>query len=791
MASTALAIQVSPPKVPEGMEPNPSQPVETDSDKKAKELLAKYGKKLIDLTTAKRNTWMQKRLGIIQKILKNKEMHKGNQYLGIYPGAFQAFDGLTDYDNWTGASDQKNGDTSMDIRCHNFYQMLEKAYVAALGNSVPKTRFMPMNADVEEDRETAKVASTIQAIIERKNKAKSKLYQQLMELFTGGYYIRTTAYVVDPARTGTHKQTVLKVSKQQVVPASFICSSCGTPTPADQVMGQQQPTCPECGAPLTQQDFYPDHNEDMPVAEKKEDVPNGMVMQDIWGGLHADMDPDSPDLLNTPLVNIACEVQLGWLRQTFPDNWEQFQEGQTSGSATDQLERLYRDMLSMPAGYSSWFSLTTQSKPTYNRTWINPMMFGEMPSKAECDELAKEFPKGCLLAWVGEIPLILRESRLTDELTWCGTEQKGFGLCPPPAGDPAVPVQERLNDCLSKIDEYMDRLACGILLVNEEYIDTNAMNGKQMFPGLLNPVKFRKGQAATITEAIFQVKGEIDAMIFQYASMLKQDMELLVGTPPQLFGAGTQDGVETATGQQQQQSTGLMKLGLQWEFIADENAEAADNGVKCMAKNATEDWMDVVSDETEDFRNEYVHLDQIKGSIHAEKDTDQGFPMTYADQKAFWSDLVQNADNVFAQMVLAVPENLDAAIRFICPPGFKAPDGALRGKMLQILAILVKTAPVQGADPVTGAPTMFPSIMPNKYMDGPNLPTMVKLIPAWWDSQWDWLKDNQQAQDNLVAYYKVCQVYIKELQAETQLVGPQPQVTGQPQNQKQLGQGAA
>jgi hypothetical protein len=98
---------------------------------------------------------------------------------------------------------------------------------------------------------------------------------------------------------------------------------------------------------------------------------------------------------------------------------------------------------------------------------------------------------------------------------------------------------------------------------------------QQMLPGRLNPVKFRKGQAANIAEAIFQVKGEIDSLIFQYYSILTQTLELLVGTPPQIFGAGTQDGVETKGGQQQQLNTGMQKLGLQWKFVGDENAEAS------------------------------------------------------------------------------------------------------------------------------------------------------------------------------------------------------------------------
>ena len=79
-------------------------------------------------------------------------------------------------------------------------------------------------------------------------------------------------------------------------------------------------------------------------------------------------------------------------------------------------------------------------------------------------------------------------------------------------------------------------------------------------------------------------------MIFQYAASLKQDMELLVGTPPQVFGAGTQEGIETASGQAQQLNTGMVKLGLHWLMIRKEHADAAENAIKCAAKNMTEDW---------------------------------------------------------------------------------------------------------------------------------------------------------------------------------------------------------
>jgi hypothetical protein len=764
----------APSVAPQSQEPTQDAP---SPELKDQQLLAQFGKKLIDLTTRRRSQWEWKRRGIVLKVLKNKEMLKGNQHMGVYPGTFDTFDALEEYSNWAGG-DEKNGDKSMDRRPHNFYQMLEKAFVAALGAQIPKTRWTPANADDEADRETAKVASRAEEIIERANKIKSMLKQELMEFFTGGCYFKFTRYVVDADRTGTHKETMVSMTKAEVLPARYQCFNCGVSTPESALVAKRELKCPNCGTPFSGENYFEDHIEDIPQAEEQTDVPNGMVLWNIYGPMHVDADPDAPDLLNTCLLNVAEEVSVGWLRTTFEELWERFEEGQNSGTGSELLERQYRDLLTTAAGTSSWFSFASQNRPTYNRTWIQPMLFAEMEDKNEAKQLMQQFPKGCMLAWTGDIPLFIRPAKLTDEWTWAGTEQKGFGLFPAPAGDPAVPIQERINDCVNKIDEYIDRLACGILLANEQYIDTRAMNGKPMLPGLLNPVTMRKGAPpGDIQNMIFQVRGEIDAIIFNYLSSLKQDMELLVGTPPQTFGAGTQEGVETKGGQEQQLNTGLMKLGLHWEVIGDEHAEAAENAIKCAALNMTDDWLNTVADQSKEWRTEYVHIDQMKGTVHAERDTEQGFPMTAAEIRAFWQQIVENPENPFVQLLLDEPENVDNAIRFIGVPGLKAPKGTMRGKMLRQIAQLVEGQPVQAPDPVTGEPTLLPSIQPSKYLD--DLPTLIKLIPAWSAEHWDQLESNQPALDNLVAFYKQCVVYERELAAELQMTRAAPQ--GQPQ----------
>ena len=784
-----FSVSVNQPQVPAGQEPSKDAPL--TPEQKNQDLLDKYGKKLIDLATTKREGWQWKRRGIVLKVLKNKEMLKGNQHLGTFPGSYETFDAFEQFDNFLGIESEKNGDRSIDRRPHNFYQTLEYAYEAALSAQVPKTRGRPANADEPADRETAKVFSRIEEIIERANKIKSMLRQELMEFFTSGCYFKNTRYVVDAERTGTHKETVFQVKQHaEVLPNRYQCFQCGAVTDEDSLIARKQNSpigevsrlaCPNCGAPFGPENYFESYidPQGVPIAEEKQDVPNGMVLQTVWGPLHIDADPDAGELRDTPLLNLALEVSLGWLRMTFKDQWEKFSEGMTSGKTAESMERLLRDVITAPQGYPAWFG-GSQSKPTYNRTWIQPMLFAELPgqnNRAEAEELLKAFPQGCMLAYVGDMPLAIRPAKLTDEWTWAGTRQKGFGLFPPPAGDPAVPLQEKLNDCHAKIDEYLDRLAAGLLLANGEYVDVKSLNGKALLPGVLNEVKLRKAHAnSDIRHMIFQVQTAIDKLVVEYIAILKQEMELLVGTPPQSWGAGTQEGVETASGQQQQLETGMMKLGLHWEVIGDEHAEAAENAVKCAAQNMTEDWQDQVADERQEWRAEYVHLDQVKGSVLVERDVDQGFPMTAAEVRAFWQDVMLNPTNPFVQALFEIPSNVDACIRALGVPGVDPPKGAVFGKMLRYISQLMQGQVTEVKDPVSGDMIPLPSVLPNKYLD--DCATLVKLIPAWCDKHWDRLEGNQPIIDNFVAFYKLCVVYEKELATEEQMTQTQAAPAG-------------
>ncbi len=70
---------------------------------------------------------------------------------------------------------QEADDKDLYQYCNNFYQMLATGFVAALAPQVPKSKWMPEDAEQLADVTTAKAAQTLIGIIERQNREQSLL----------------------------------------------------------------------------------------------------------------------------------------------------------------------------------------------------------------------------------------------------------------------------------------------------------------------------------------------------------------------------------------------------------------------------------------------------------------------------------------------------------------------------------------------------------------------------------------------------------------------------------------
>jgi len=269
---------------------------------KPPELTSDEKREIIELVRKYKQSWFLRRRMIVKRVLKAYEFFKGNQFISFDPESFQWFDAL---EASFGGNTNDNQDLNLYQFATNFYQMLGSAFVAALSAQLPKTRFLPENAEREEDIATAKAASRVQEMIERQNRVKSLHKQGLLFLWMAGCYFRHTRYVVDSDRAGSHKEPVIKMKTHTLMPARFLCAGCGAVTPAARTASALGGNvCPGCSGALQDHHFYPEEQAEIPVIAGTRDVPNGMVTMTLYSPLHVDVAPYAKNLRETPILNV-------------------------------------------------------------------------------------------------------------------------------------------------------------------------------------------------------------------------------------------------------------------------------------------------------------------------------------------------------------------------------------------------------------------------------------------------------------------------------------------------------
>ena len=724
------------PQAQRGMEHTPSDPMQgtADEPQNSAQLNEEDQQRLIALVRRYKDQWSQDRVVLMQRCLQNLEFFKGNQFISFGPGESEFFNAV-DWMN-QGEHAQDADDKDLYQYCNNFYQMLATGFVAALAPQVPKSKWMPEDAEQLSDVTTARAAQLLIDIIEQQNREQSLLKQQLLYLYTTGAVFRHTRYVVDGERAGTTREPVFNETETQLAPDRYHCFHCGATSPAQEMDGQQ---CPHCSRPLGEDSFFP--AEYGPVIQKvgEEEVPNGMVAQNLYSPLEVDCDPAANTLRQTPILNLEVEVHLGALRAAYPDMYEQISASPSSElSSNGSIDRIARQQVYAQTGTAS--SILQDQRPTLSRTWVQPWAFDLEDDREFGERMRAAYPAGLMLISTGATFLSAREASLTREWTWAGTHE-GFGLFPPSIGDIVVPFQKRYNDMANILHEFMDRCSSGVTLANADLIDTKSMQGKPMLPGVLNLVKLKRTGApgaVRLADALYQFQFQMHEEALGYLDKLAYNAQMFAGIPPQVYGGSGDPSIETFGGQQQQLNSALGKLNIYWENLKEEHAQADELAVNCAKDNLTADMKQVILERGSEFRNNYIRLDDLQGSVHAYADTDQGLPVTAAELRQRWMDLMQAAaSNPLAQAIFDDPTNQEQAAAALGVPNMVVPGAAMRAKVLQIIDKLLQ------ADALP--------ILPDKDID--DFTVLKQVVRQYCQENSDIPENNPAGWQNLLAYF--------------------------------------
>jgi hypothetical protein len=771
-------------------EHTPSNPMKgvADDEQNSGGLTPEDQQRLMDLVRRYKTQWQQDRMAVVMRCMENLEFFKGNQYISFDPLNFKYFDTM----NWVAndAHAEDSDDTDLYQYCNNFQQMLCTGFVAALCPQLPKATFIPEDAEDLTDVATTNAAKTLIAIIQRQNKAMSLLKQQLFYMFNCGAIFRHTRYVVDSDRAGTRKEPVYGMVDTMLSPDRYHCFNCGTDTSPDSMAATMTRACqnPKCGAPLGPESFYAAETGQAISQVGEEELPNGMVAQTIYSPLEVDCDPQAKNLRETPLLSLSVEVHIGALRASYPQMYDQIIPSTTDLTGQgDSMDRTARQMMRSPSG--GYGGQMQEVRPTLDRTWIQPFAFGLEDDQDFSKRMSAKFPKGVLLVTTGDTFLEARNAKLTSEWTWAGTHE-GLGLYPPAPADVITPFQKRYNNACAVLDDFMDRCAAGVTLADTSKIDSKSLNGKPLLPGVLNPVKLKAG-AGGLAEALYQFKFQLEAEIASYLEKMIYNAQMFAGVPAQVYGGAGDPNIQTMGGQEQQLQVALGKLNIYWDNLREENAEAAGLAVLCAKNNLTDDLKQVIQQKGSEYRNNYVRLDDLQGDVAAYPDTDQAFPLSAAELRERWSELMEQAakQNPFAMAVLDEPTNQEQAASALGVPGMVIPGSAMRSKVLQDLEQLAKGEPTQTLGP-NGQPTgqTQPSVAPDREID--DFDILRKTVRQYCQENCDLKQRAPQGWANILAYLTAaiamqtqCQAEQEQNKAQIAQAGmpPKPQPPAQPQ----------
>jgi hypothetical protein len=647
---------------------------------------------------------------------------------------------------------------------HNYIQFLEGVYVSVLKASIPRVEWWPDNAEDDLDNRAAETRSRAARMIGRQNNESQLLEQQLKAFFYAGSYFRYTRWTMDERLCDPVYEDVIEWADRAIVPNRYSCPNCGTDNPAEISSPSNEPQgtwCMGCGAKLSSQHFFPGISTKMPVVTGKKKVVKGQVQQSIFNCLQIDAMPmaraDSKlPLLNTPIIDLESEIFTGALRGMYPDAWDLVKRGNDSSSPDGDLERIARMRALSPSIQRGL--ITPQMLPTYHRTFFQPDSFDYLDKREEAKTLHDAFPEGLCLATLGEDVLDGRKSAMHKEWSWAGV-RTDIGLFPTARVSPAMPLQDQVNDNENTLQEYCDRLACGVLLYNMKLVGKQ-LNNQHMAPGRMIGIPMSAAGADNDLNKVFlQVKTEISSEVFKRSADLKMTIQLLTRIVPQTYG-GTQKGIDTATGQEQALRVAMGVLWGDWDMIRQETAHASNLSVDCFAQNAVDDVYDVIQDDDnpDAKRNEPIRLADLAGKAHAHPEADQAYPMGFEQQRDLFMKMIEfvlqrGKENPILMEILNNYQNRRQMLRYLGPPDMQLPEEDARRWVQKDIAKLIEEAPKQGLNPVTQQPVMECSVIPN-----------ADLLHDYWDEAVEvaviyglkngetLLEDSPQGFDNLMLY---------------------------------------
>jgi hypothetical protein len=538
----------------------------------------------------------------------------------------------------------------------NIYLAFGDTIIASLTAGTPSVRFEPDDPKNPSDTSAAENSDGARRLIERANNMIVLQEDLCRFLWTDGRALVYTHYVLDGQRFGYEQQSEIE---------------------------DELGYLPELGEKAGEKG-----EEEIEISRGD---PRGQEVIEVHGALESKIPIQSQDLNACDYAVLSWERDITRLKTKYPKKAKELQPFQTP-TANMEYARLARTSIMTGMRPSNM----TQDAMTYNGTeqlvWFRPAFYREIEDESKRNWLYDTFPKGAMVAMVGKTVVEARRESMDDHLTLIHS-RPGDGAHRPALGQPLIPLQEKLNDCMDYIhDAFMHLIP--IKWVDSEAIDTEALNSIEIKPGLY--LKMKRKPDKSLAENIY-VEPQIqlaEGLLVYIQNLFGEFSQFLCGAFPALFGGNT-GANDTASGIASQRDQALGRVGLTWRNIKSGYAQIIRQAVAAAAKFRNSTMTGEVSGAGGKKETISINPEDLKGNIRCYPDTDENFPESWVAQRAVWTQLMQAAAaNPILQAILAVPRNLAIAKDKTGLPELVVPAAAAATKQAAEIMILLQSEPI-------------------------------------------------------------------------------------------------
>jgi len=437
--------------------------------------------------------------------------------------------------------------------------------------------------------------------------------------------------------------------------------------------------------------YLPELEGETPPQGAERGKPRGQEVIEAFGAIETKLAIQANDIHGTDYLRLSREFDITRMKSKYPDSADHI-EALKSPTAESEYERLARTSIMMGMRPSNMTNDAMTYNVTESLTWLRPSFFREEQDDKLRAWLYATFPKGAMIAQCGKTLCEARNESLDDHWTLIHS-RPGDGMHRPANGQPLLPLQEKLNDCMDLVHQSFMHLI-PIVWVDPEGLDVQALNEAQRKPGQYRKLARKPDKELS---ANFYAEPQLqiaEGLLVYLEKLFGEWAQFLVGAFPALFGGNTGSN-DTASGIQSQRDQALGRVGLTWRNIRAGYARIIRQAVQCAAEFRNSPMSGEVPGAGGIKQKINIDPDDLKGNIRCFPDSDEAFPESWVAQRAVWTQAAQQAEKnpMFAAIFQKV-RNLMVAKDKIGLPELVVPGADAAAKQAGETMLLLQEGPV-------------------------------------------------------------------------------------------------